>query len=149
MSNVSHSFIISQLALVPRRPIAPVTPGRSSGSAALPRSALATPAPRVSATCSTSSAACMAPAPTSIATFLPSLSTSAARCRSGSYGTTLGLDQPALEWTVLCVSMGGATGSSWRSLGTITQVTQRSASAMRKARSIACRIAVTFMTVVT
>ncbi len=29
MSSVSHSFIISQLALVPSRPMEPVTPGRS------------------------------------------------------------------------------------------------------------------------
>ena len=41
---------MSQLGLVPSRPMVPVTNGRSSGTAALPSSALATPAPSRSAT---------------------------------------------------------------------------------------------------
>ena len=56
MSSVSHPVIRSQLGLVPRSPIEPVTHGRSSGSAALPSSALATPAPSSSATSITSAA---------------------------------------------------------------------------------------------
>ena len=87
---MSQSVISSQLGLVPSRPIEPVTHGRSSGNAALPSSALATPAPSLSATAMTSSVARSAPAPTRIATFLPAFSTSAARRRSASYGTTFG-----------------------------------------------------------
>ena len=90
MSRVSHSIIRSQLGLVPRRPIEPVTNGRSSGTTALPSSALAIPAPSRSATSSTSSEAPSAPAPTSMATFLPALRTSAAFLRSSSVGTTRG-----------------------------------------------------------
>src|SRR5690348_10361594 len=88
MSSVSHSAIKSQLGLVPSKPIEPVTKGNSSGSAALPSSALATPAPSSSATSITSSRAPSAPAPTRIATLLPAFSRSAACCRSCSVGTT-------------------------------------------------------------
>ncbi len=90
ISNVSQSLISSQLGLVPSRPMEPVTQGRSSGSAALPSSALATPAPSFSAIAITSSVACSAPAPTRIATFLPAFSTSAACRRSCCCGTTVG-----------------------------------------------------------
>ena len=90
MSSVSHSIMRSQLGLVPRRPIDPVTHGSASGSTALPSSALATPAPRRSAISATSFDARSAPAPTSMATRLPALSTSAARLRSRSCGTTRG-----------------------------------------------------------
>ena len=45
MSRVSAPCIMSQLGLVPNRPIEPVQNGTSSGTAALPSSALATPAP--------------------------------------------------------------------------------------------------------
>ena len=90
ISSVSQPIIRSQLGRVPSRPIEPVTNGRSSGTAALPSSAFATPAPSVSATSTTSSAAPSAPAPTSIATFSPSLRMSAARCRSVPDGTTTG-----------------------------------------------------------
>jgi hypothetical protein len=55
---------------------------------------LLTPAPRTSATSITSSPAWRAPAPTSIATFCPALSRSAARRRSASRGTTRGLVIP-------------------------------------------------------
>jgi hypothetical protein len=75
---VSHSFIRSQLGLVPSKPIDPVTQGNSSGRAALPSSALATPVLSLSATAMTSSVAFSAPAPTRIATFLPAFNTSAA-----------------------------------------------------------------------
>src|SRR5438552_6536167 len=57
MSSVSHSFISVHDGFVPSRPIAPVTYGRSSGTAALPSSAFATPAPSFSATSITSSVA--------------------------------------------------------------------------------------------
>ena len=57
MSSVSHSFIMSQLGLLPSRPIEPVQNGSSSGMTALPNNALATPAPRMSATSITSSVA--------------------------------------------------------------------------------------------
>ena len=82
MSSVSQPCISSQLGRVPSSPIEPVTKGRSSGSAALPSSALATPAPSSSAISITSSVACSAPAPTSIATRSPAFSTSAARSSS-------------------------------------------------------------------
>src|SRR5436305_980445 len=78
ISSVSHSFIRVHDGFVPSRPIAPVTNGRSSGTAALPSSAFATPAPSVSATSITSSVACSAPWPTSIATLSPLLRISAA-----------------------------------------------------------------------
>src|SRR3712207_1185917 len=64
--------------LVPRSPIEPVTNGRSSGSAALPLRAFATPQPRMSAASLTSSAAPNTPAPISMATLSPLFSTSAA-----------------------------------------------------------------------
>ena len=78
ISSVSHSFISVHDGFVPSRPIAPVTNGRSSGTAAFPSSAFATPAPSVSAVSITSSVACSAPWPTSIATFLPAFRRSAA-----------------------------------------------------------------------
>src|SRR6266480_306164 len=58
ISSVSHSFISVHDGFVPSRPIAPVTNGRSSGTAAFPSSAFATPAPSVSAVSITSSVAC-------------------------------------------------------------------------------------------
>jgi hypothetical protein len=103
---------------------------------AFPNSALATPAPRRSATAMTSSVAPAAPAPTSIATFRPALSTAAARSRSSSVGTTRGSVKPVPECTVPCLCGGSFTaGSSWRSLGRMMQVTVRCASAFRMARS--------------
>ena len=81
----------SQLGFVPSRPMAPVTYGRSSGSTALPSSALATPAPQlVGDSRGPRRRACSAPAPTSMATFSPALRTSAARRSSSSGGTTRG-----------------------------------------------------------
>ena len=59
-------------------------PRQVVGRAPLPSSALAAPAPSLSATAITSSVACKAPAPTRMATFLPAFSTSAARRRSAS-----------------------------------------------------------------
>ena len=70
MRKVSQPFIRSQDGLVPSRPSEPVTQGSSSGRAALPSSALATPACSFSATAITSSVARSAPAPTSMATLL-------------------------------------------------------------------------------
>ena len=90
MSSVSQPFIKSQLGLVPRSPIEPVTYGSSSGTTALPRSAFATPARSRSATAITSSVASSAPAPTSMATFLPLLRTSAAARRSACSGNLAG-----------------------------------------------------------
>ena len=139
--SVSQPCIRSQLGRVPSSPIDPVTKGRSSGTAALPRSALATPAPSISATSMTSCAAFRAPAPTSIATRSPALSTSAARCSSCSPGTTRGGLYPAAECTLPCEWGGTGTAASiCRSLGTMTAVTVRSASAIRMARSIRCLI---------
>ena len=43
--SVSQPCMSSQLGSVPRRPMAPVTKGRSSGSTSLPKRAFATPAP--------------------------------------------------------------------------------------------------------
>src|SRR5882672_7245657 len=68
----------------------PVQPGASSGTVDFPSKALAKPAPSRSATWITSSPARMQPAPTSIATISPALSTSAACLRSCSRGTTRG-----------------------------------------------------------
>src|SRR2546423_626042 len=70
MSKVSQFIIMFQLGVVPNRPSPPVTKGRSSGSAALPSKALATPAPSSSATSVTSSPASIAPAPINMVTFL-------------------------------------------------------------------------------
>ena len=78
INSVSAPCIMSQLGFVPNKPMLPVQNGTSSGTAALPNSALATPAPRASATAITSSVACSAPWPTSIATFSPALRMSAA-----------------------------------------------------------------------
>src|SRR3546814_5603994 len=85
----------------------PVTHGKSSGSTCLPSRAFAAPACSRSATAITSSTAFLAPAPTRIATFSPALSTSAARCRSTSVGTTVGGVQPTPEKTAPCF-LGGS-----------------------------------------
>ncbi len=61
MNSVSQFIIILWLGSVPSSPIAPVTFGRSSGTASLPSSALAMPAPSTSATSITSSRAVRAP----------------------------------------------------------------------------------------
>ena len=82
ISSVSHSAIMSDEASVPSRPIVPVHQGRSSGSTALPSSALAHPAPSASATAITSSTASTQPAPTSMATLWPALRIAAASRRS-------------------------------------------------------------------
>ncbi|CAM5713565.1 hypothetical protein SALBM135S_05003 [Streptomyces alboniger] len=106
-SRVSQSRIISYEGLVPRRPMDPVTNGRSSGSASLPSSALATPAPRTSATSTTSARAPRAPCPISTATFSPAFRTSAARARSWGAGTGAPVDTPRLEGTILNACVGG------------------------------------------
>ena len=97
MSSVSQPMSMSSLGIVPSRPTAPVTNGRSSASTSLPRSALATPAPSRSATSSTSSAAPRAPCPMRIATFSPSFRISAACSMSRSCGSTRGRVYPTLE----------------------------------------------------
>ena len=141
MNSVSHPAIICSLAFVPSSPIEPVSQGRSSGSASRPLSARATPQPRMSATCSTSSAASLAPWPISIATFSPALSTSEARRRSSSRGTTCGrVIVPPLK-TAPCIRGGSEYSSSWMSAGTMTHVTLRDACATRKARSMMWRAA--------
>ena len=71
MNRVSISSIRSSDGLVPSRPIPPVVYGESSGTVALPDSVLTIGAPSVSATASSSSRACSAPAPARIAIFLP------------------------------------------------------------------------------
>ena len=98
ISSVSQPCIIASLGFVPSRPIEPVTKDRSSGSTSRPLSALATPAPRRTASSSTSAAASRAPCPIRIATRSPRLSTSAARTRSACCGITRGLwHRPAGE----------------------------------------------------
>ena len=80
------------------------------------------------------------PAPTRIATRSPALSTSAARCEVRvARARRAASVKPTPEWTVPC-SRGGARRrrSSCRSFGTMMQVTVRSASAMRTARSTRC-----------
>ena len=88
ISKVSQPFIRSELGLVPSRPIAPVTNGRSSGSTDFAEQRLGDAgAERSRRPAMTSSAASAAPAPIRIATFSPALSTSAALRRSASAGT--------------------------------------------------------------
>jgi hypothetical protein len=105
---VSQPSIMSALGFVPSRPIEPVTNGRSSGSAARPLSAFATPAPSNSATRITSGPAPIAPWPIRIATRSPAFRISAARCRSSSRGTTSGSQKPIEECTAPC-SRGGSS----------------------------------------
>ncbi len=108
MNSVSQSCIMSQDGLVPSRPRPPVTNGRSSGTAALPSSALATPAPSLFATAITSSVASRQPAPTSMATFLPSFRIFAAACRPAISGTLLSAGKPTPVWVVPCTSGGSS-----------------------------------------
>ncbi len=70
---------------------------------------------------------------------VPSLRTWAARRTSSSPGTIVGLAVTVPVCTVSCACTGVAAASSWMSLGTMTQVTVRSASAIRNARSRTCR----------
>ena len=137
-NRVSAFCIISQLGLVPSSPIELVQYGMSSGTAALPRRALAMPAPRVSATASSSSVASSAPAPTSIATFFPAFKTSAALWSSSSVGRPRSRTKPMPVWTDLMDCGCSAAFISWTSAGMITAVTVRSAAAMRMARSMQC-----------
>ncbi|SKS07826.1 Uncharacterised protein [Mycobacteroides abscessus subsp. abscessus] len=101
MSRVSQSRMRCQLAVVPSRPIDPVTQGRSSGSTSLPNSAFATPAPKRSATAVSSATHPRAPCPTSRATFLPELSKSAAALRASGEGIERDPDMPRLDGTCL------------------------------------------------
>ena len=78
----------------------------------------------------------MAPWPTSIATRSPALRTSAARCRSASRGRITGSRNPTDDGTAPWARGGSEYSASWMSLGTITQVTDRVALAMRMARSM-------------
>ena len=59
--SVSQFSIMWSEGFVPSRPMLPVTNGAVSGTTARPLSAFATPAPRMSATSSTSAAAYFAP----------------------------------------------------------------------------------------
>jgi hypothetical protein len=72
---------------VPSNPICPVVYRLSSGTAAFPRSALTTGAPKTSAVFNSSSVAPSAPRPARIATLVPAFKTSAARRRSLSSGS--------------------------------------------------------------
>src|ERR1700735_974593 len=78
ISTVSQFCITHDDGAVPRSPIPPVVNGLSSGSTALPSSALATGAPRKSASWVTSLRAERAPCPARIATRDPALRTAAA-----------------------------------------------------------------------
>src|SRR5215208_6349763 len=118
MSSVSQFSIMSFEGLVPSKPIEPVTKGRSSGSAARPLRAFATPHPRMSTASFTSSAALNAPAPINMATFSPEFSTSAARRKSSSCGITrggggesdLGEDRAMSARRLLIVGLGHVVG---------------------------------------
>ena len=79
ISSVSHSSIASCEGSVPSRPMPPVVYGLSSGTAALPSSALTIGAPSVSASCSSSSPASSAPRPARMTIFFPRSGSSAAR----------------------------------------------------------------------
>jgi hypothetical protein len=139
MRNVSQPAIRSDDAFVPSSPSEPVTNGRSSGSAARPLSALATPAPSASATATTSSAAPAAPWPISIATRDPAFSTSAARRSSGSSGTAATRAIPADENTEPWAWRGSSASACCTSTGTTRQATPRVEIAVRIARSTRCR----------
>ena len=71
ISSVSQSSIASCEGLVPSSPMPPVVYGLSSGTQALPSSALMIGAPSVSANASSSSPASSAPRPARMATFFP------------------------------------------------------------------------------
>ena len=71
MNTVSQFFIAHDEGAVPRWPMPPVVKGETSASTALPSKALATGAPRRSATSVTSARAFRAPCPTRIATLCP------------------------------------------------------------------------------
>src|ERR1700691_6208520 len=73
ISTVSQLCIAQDDGAVPKSPIPPVVKGLSSGKPALPNSALATGAPRRSASWATSSRADSAPCPASTATREPAL----------------------------------------------------------------------------
>ncbi len=125
----------------PSRPIGPVTNGRSSGSAARPSSALATPAPSSSATSTTSSAA--------FGRALADRGSRPSRPRSGSRppargrlpaAAMRGSENPIDEKTAPCVRGGDScASSSCTSSGKMIVATPRSASAVRMPRSIRWR----------
>ena len=94
------------------------------------------PAPSRSDTAITSSVAPSAPAPTKTATRVPAFSTAAARRSTASSGTTGEISTPMPEWVMPCWCEGSSIGACWRSFGTITTVTRRSAFAIRNARSM-------------
>ncbi len=139
MSRVSHSSMTSSLGRVPSRPRPPVVSGWSSGTTIFPDSVLTIGAPSASATAITSSRACRAPIPTSIATLDPALSTSAARASSASDGGSCG----RLSVGMLAGAPPGPTcrygssdsGATWMSLGKVRCATVRFDSALRIARS--------------
>ena len=116
---------------MPSRPIPPVVYGESSGTVPLPDSVLMIGAPSVSATASSCSRACRAPAPARIATFSPAFSTSASRCRSSSRG------RPGAASRIGDVAGGRAgptsaqgfspAGATWMSFGTVRWATPRRA----------------------
>ena len=82
ISSVSQEPSRCALAVVPRWPMTPAANGSDSSTYGLPSRLVVMPAPRRSATATTSSRAPRAPWPTSRATRRPALSTSAAARRS-------------------------------------------------------------------
>ena len=80
------------------------------------------PAPRRSATSMTSSRASRAPSPTSIATLVPALRTSAARASSSSGGVMLVDVWPTPVRDTQCSSAGSSMSRSWTSAGRMTTV---------------------------
>ena len=87
---MSQSSMASSDGREPSSPSPPITNGWTSGTTIFPDSDLMTGLARVSAACRISSPAPRPPIPTSVATFFPAFSTSAARRRSPSRGTTRG-----------------------------------------------------------
>jgi len=136
VSSVSQFIIISYEAVVPSRPMEPVTHGSVSGRTSLPSNAFAAPAPSRSATSDSSSTQPAAPWPTSSATLEPALRISAARAMSSGPGVVTEDDIPRLEGTCLNACSGGVYSRSSTSAGKIKAVGARSTVAMRIARSM-------------
>ncbi len=114
----------------------PVTHGRVSGNTSLPSNAFATPAPSRSATSVSSATQPRAPCPTSIATFPPALSRSAAARTAPGSGVGMACANPTLDGTCLNACAGGSYGRSSTSEGKMMHVGACSVTAIRIARSI-------------
>src|SRR3954447_16718420 len=115
----------------------PVVYGESSGTTALPSSALTIGAPRMSATCSSSSPAPIAPCPASMTGFLPPLSSDAALLSDSACGTTMGGVQALDVCPLTFIGEGDPSEAdfSCQSLQHVMCATPRAPSAARQAAS--------------